>query len=187
VRLARDPRGIDPQLLSVPAAHVERFGRTVALTLVLVVSASLIGWKLFSTEPANGEHTTLELPSGPQAANSTRTHSETLSTLRAATQVQRDERRIPTRVVGPDPKSVLLAACEAVAPERRLALIDVRASFPPAVDARLGIVRDVNSNEILVLHLQRDRASGRWVTGDGVTALAPSEPSSAVLRAIALR
>jgi hypothetical protein len=187
IRLDRERKDGSAFAARIDKPQPERFGPTGAMTLVLLVVASLCGWNLVSREPAHEDLTTLELPPAPVSVDVGGAHTDTAAALQAATAVHLDDRKIATRVVGPDPRSVLIAVCNAVSPDRRLQLIDVRASFPPSADARLGIVRDVGSHEILVLHVHRDRSSGRWYAGDGENALAPAEPTPAVLNVIARR
>ncbi len=90
-------------------------------------------------------------------------------------------------VVGPDPKSVLIAFCSTGRQGGLREPMDVVTGVPPNAALRFGLFRHLDQPGMAVraIRIRRDANSGRWVSGDGRNpimterapgAVSPSEP-----------
>jgi hypothetical protein len=104
--------------------------------------------------------------------------------LRSATSVRNDGQGRVVQIVGPDPRSVTIAFCESVGPERRFEVLDVTPSVPPDAGSRLGLIRDLDKNSFQTIPIRRDRETRRWVAGDGLNPIRPSTAPPGVMRAL---
>lgn len=104
--------------------------------------------------------------------------------LRSATSVRNDGHGRVVQIVGPDPRSVTIAFCESVGPERRFEVLDVTPSIPPDAGSRLGLIRDLDKDSFQTIPIRRDRETRRWVVGDGLNPIRPHTAPPAVMRAL---
>jgi hypothetical protein len=74
-------------------------------------------------------------------------------------------------IIGPDPKSVLLAFCSTGRQAGRREPVGIAATLPPGAAARLGVYRNLEqpATPLRAVRMRRDPGSGRWVAGDGRT------------------
>jgi hypothetical protein len=62
--------------------------------------------------------------------------------------------------------------------------MDVAPSIPPDAGSRLGLIRDLDKNSFQTIPIRRDRATRRWVAGDGLNPIRPGSAPPAVMRAL---
>jgi len=104
-------------------------------------------------------------------------------TLRSSTHVTRDRLGRVTRIVGPDPRSVTIAFCEAAEPVHHYEVLDVKPAIPPEVRSRRGILRDPVERTFHTLRIRQDRESRRWSVGDGTTPIRADLAAPATIEA----
>jgi hypothetical protein len=141
----RDERDGGAMHLTVPDRRV---GRTVGLVALLVAVA--LAAVLFRGSGA-------DLTSGPGE-----------STRVGPAEVRSDAGGRIVEVIGPDPRSVLRAYCVQGASRGRLEPLKVVPSSLPGARTHLGLLRDLRRPEqLLAIPIREDRASSRWLAGDG--------------------
>ncbi len=90
-----------------------------------------------------------------------------------------------TQIVGPDPRSVLIAYCESGLPDRSLQPVELIDAVPPELDARDGLFRNEEQpGELYAIRIRRDEQTRRWIAGDGARPIdarvAPERPAEEV-------
>jgi hypothetical protein len=84
------------------------------------------------------------------------------------TQLRTDPQGRVTQIVGPDPRSVLIAYCDSL-PERALRPVELVEAVPPELGTRHGLFRDEEDpGPLYAIRIRRDEQTRRWVAGDGV-------------------
>lgn len=162
----------------------------IAVVSLALVAGGVLGWQAtrVQSEPSvrSLDAARAATPLGDDSDNDSADPTPREKVLRSATQVELDGKGQVTRVVGPDPRSVAIAYCDA-AGEHACRVLDVTPSIPPQTRSRLGVVRDADTGAFFTLSLLQDRESRRWVAGNGATPLLPKPASEAALLAIQAR
>jgi len=103
----------------------------------------------------------------------------------ATTEIDTDDQGRLTRLVGPDPETVLVAYCRSASGGSGfLEPLEITETVPPSRTARLGVFRDLGAFEVnRAIRIRQEWKSRRWVAGTGEDPvhvdLAPELPEDA--------
>jgi hypothetical protein len=93
-------------------------------------------------------------------------------------------------VVGPDPRSVLIAFCTTGRQAGQRQAVEIAPSAPPSAGVRFGVFRSTEQPgaPLRAIRIRQDPRSGRWVAGDGRAPITTEEPPPQVpgMRAVPL-
>jgi len=174
---ARPDAGDETRAFTAPAQTVAVLGLALAiLTFVtwrawsehFVAERSPILTKSIGTPPARP---------GDGATPTARPASES-DPLLDATSVRKDSMGRVLEVTGPDPKSVLIAYCEASDSILGLSPLEITSTVPRFRSARLGLFRDFGAlDAVYAIRIRKDASTGRWSAGGKSGAPIPVKPA----------
>jgi len=145
-------------VFGLAATGLFAWNRWIALTATPVPPAPVAG----GTSTKTGDAPTGSSRADAVAAN-----------VRDGSDVLTDEQGRVVSVSGPNPSSVLIAYCNRQDAGGKLEPLELTSTVPVYAGARLGLFRDLDHFEgPLAIRIRRDRATGRWVAGDGRSPLA---------------
>jgi hypothetical protein len=118
-------------------------------------------------------------PAGPNdGAPPTARPASKSDPLLAATGVRKDSLGRVLEVTGPDPKSVLIAYCEASESILGLSPLEITGTVPRFRNARLGLFRDLGAlDSVYAIRIRKDASTGRWSAGGTSDAPIPVRPA----------
>jgi hypothetical protein len=147
-------------------------GQKVALMTLAATVVTVIAWNTWSTShgaipppapPRAVAPSTVEAPAAIEAPQRVEQR------LLAATKVRTAPDGTPFEISGPDPRSVLLAYCQAMAPERKLEPLGITQTDSRSRNVRLGNFRDLHAlQQDFSIRIRKDWKTRRWVTGAGM-------------------
>lgn len=170
-----------------PASKIQR-AMIAVFALAVLAGVGAQSYKMWQrmVDESHAAETNTALGSSQAALETVRPEQAPSDGLRIVrTHLRTDPEGRVTQIVGPDPRSVLLAYCESGLSGRSLQPVDLVEAIPPELGARNGLFRDEEDpGALYAIRIRRDEQTRRWVAGDGARPIdakvAPERPAERV-------
>jgi len=157
--------------------------QTLAVLGVAVVILTFATWRSWSEQFVADRSPVLRMSGraprvAPGDEGSAARSATNEARLLDATRVRTDAMGRVIEVTGPDPRSVLIAYCEASDSILGLSPLEITSTVPRFRRARLGLFRDFGAlDTTYAIRIRRDASTGRWSAGGPSDAPIPVKPA----------